>query len=48
MVIGEVILGVNIFCDFFVGICDIVGGCFGVYEKELCKVWEIVFEELGF
>lgn len=48
MVIGEVILGVNIFRDFFVGICDIVGGRFGAYEKELCKVREIVFEELGF
>lgn len=46
VIVGEVIFGVNIFKDLFVGICDIVGGCFGIYEWELEKVCVIVLEEL--
>ncbi len=34
VVTGEAILGANIFCDFFAGIRDIVGGRSGAYEKE--------------
>ena len=44
---GVVILGANIFRDFFAGIRDIVGGRSGAYEKELRKAREIAFEELG-
>lgn len=38
IVIGEVVMGVNIFKDLFVFICDIVGGCLGFYEDEFIKV----------
>lgn len=46
VVIGEMIIGVNIFCDLFVGIWDIVGGCLGVYEFVLVEVCEIVLFEM--
>ena len=47
IVVGEAILGANIFRDFFAGIRDIVGGRSGAYEKELRKAREIAFQELG-
>lgn len=46
VVTAEVILGVNIFRDFFAGIRDVVGGRVGSYEKELAKGRRIAFEEL--
>jgi uncharacterized protein YbjQ (UPF0145 family) len=46
IVVGEAILGTNIFRDMFVGIRDIVGGRSGAYEKELAKAREIAFSEL--
>jgi len=46
VVIGEAILGANIFKDLFAGVRDIVGGRSGAYEKELAKAREIAFEEM--
>lgn len=47
IVVGEAILGANIFRDLFAGIRDIVGGRSGAYEKELAKAREIAFDEIG-
>lgn len=46
IVVGEAILGANIFRDFFAGIRDIVGGRSGAYEKELKKAREIAKQEM--
>ncbi len=46
VVVGEAILGTNIFKDMFAGIRDIVGGRSGAYEKELAKAREIAFTEM--
>ncbi|NEX83235.1 heavy metal-binding domain-containing protein [Aeromonas rivipollensis] len=46
IVVGEAILGANIFKDLFAGIRDIIGGRSGAYEKELTRAREIAFEEL--
>ncbi len=46
VVVGEAILGTNVFRDLFAGIRDIVGGRSGAYEKELAKAREIAFTEL--
>ncbi len=46
VVVGEAILGTNVFRDLFAGIRDIVGGRSGAYEKELAKAREIAFNEL--
>lgn len=46
IVVGEAILGTNIFRDMFAGIRDIVGGRSGAYEKELAKARGIAFSEL--
>ncbi|WP_271408756.1 heavy metal-binding domain-containing protein [Pseudomonas sp. Q1-7] len=47
IVVGEAILGANVFRDLFAGIRDIIGGRSGAYEKELAKAREIAFEELA-
>ena len=47
VVVGEAILGANIFKDLFAGIRDIVGGRSAAYEKELGKAREIAFEEMA-
>lgn len=47
VVVGEAILGANIFRDFFAGVRDIVGGRSAGYEKELGKAREIALEELS-
>lgn len=47
VVVGEAILGANIFRDIFASIRDIVGGRAGAYERELAKAREIAFGELG-
>lgn len=46
VVVGEAILGTNIFRDMFAGIRDIVGGRSAAYEKDLVKSREIAFAEL--
>lgn len=46
IVVGEAILGANVFKDLFAGIRDIIGGRSGAYEKELARAREIAFEEL--
>ncbi|MFK8020209.1 MAG: heavy metal-binding domain-containing protein [Pseudomonadales bacterium] len=46
VVVGEAILGANIFRDMFAGIRDIVGGRSGAYEKELAKARRIAFEDI--
>ena len=47
VVVGEAILGANVFKDLFAGIRDIVGGRSAAYEKELGKAREIAFEEMA-
>ncbi len=46
IVVGEAILGANIFKDIFGAVRDIVGGRSGSYEKEMGKAREIAFEEM--
>ena len=46
VVVGEAILGANIFKDVFGMVRDIVGGRSGAYEKEMGKAREIAFEEM--
>jgi uncharacterized protein YbjQ (UPF0145 family) len=46
VVVGEAILGANIFRDIFAGIRDIVGGRAGAYEQELGKARDIALREL--
>ena len=46
VVVGEAILGANIFKGFFGAVRDIVGGRAGAYENELCRVREIALEEI--
>lgn len=46
IVVGEAILGANVFKDLFAGIRDIIGGRSGAYEKELARAREIAFGEL--
>ena len=47
IVVGEAILGANIFKDLFAGIRDIIGGRSRAYEKELAKAGEIAMTELS-
>jgi uncharacterized protein YbjQ (UPF0145 family) len=46
VVVGEAILGANIFKDIFGAVRDIVGGRAGAYEQEMGKARNIAFEEL--
>lgn len=46
IVVGEAILGANIFKDIFGAIRDIVGGRAGAYEKEMKKARQIAFDEM--
>ena len=46
VVVGEAILGANVFRDIFAQITDIVGGRSGAYEKELGKARDIALHEL--
>ena len=46
VVVGEAILGANIFRDVFAQITDIVGGRSGAYEQELGKARDIALREL--
>lgn len=46
VVVGEAILGANIFKDIFGAVRDIVGGRAGAYEDELGKARDIAFQEI--
>lgn len=46
VVVGEAILGANVFRDIFAQITDIVGGRSGAYEQELGRAREIALREL--
>ena len=46
VVVGEAIMGANVFRDLFASIRDIVGGRSGAYERELEKAREAAFEEI--
>ncbi|UPQ89320.1 heavy metal-binding domain-containing protein [Vibrio sinaloensis] len=46
VVVGEAILGANIFKDMFGAIRDVVGGRSGAYEREMGRAREIAFEEM--
>ena len=46
LVMGEAILGANVFRDFFAGIRDIVGGRSGGYEKALREARQIAVGEM--
>jgi len=46
IVVGEAILGANIFKDIFASIRDIVGGRAGAYEEEMGRARDIAFQEL--
>ncbi|NOT55457.1 MAG: heavy metal-binding domain-containing protein [Deltaproteobacteria bacterium] len=46
IVTGEVIVGANMFKDFFASIRDIVGGRSASYERELQKARDMALEEL--
>lgn len=47
LVVGEAILGANVFKDLFAGIRDIVGGRSAAYERELEKARAIAMEEMA-
>ncbi len=46
IVVGEAILGANVFRDIFAGITDIIGGRSGAYEKSLAEARETALREL--
>ncbi|MCE2964548.1 MAG: heavy metal-binding domain-containing protein [Alphaproteobacteria bacterium] len=46
IVVGEAVLGANVFKDLFASIRDIVGGRSGAYEKEFAKARQVAFQEL--
>jgi uncharacterized protein YbjQ (UPF0145 family) len=46
IVVGEAILGANVFRDIFAGITDIIGGRSGAYEKSLGEARETALREL--
>ncbi|MGP8306001.1 heavy metal-binding domain-containing protein [Vibrio sp. YIC-376] len=46
VVVGEAILGANIFKDIFGAIRDVVGGRSGAYEEEMGKARRIAFAEM--
>jgi uncharacterized protein YbjQ (UPF0145 family) len=46
IVVGEAILGANIFRDLFAGITDIIGGRSGAYEQELGKARAVALQEM--
>lgn len=46
IIVGEAVLGANVFKDLFASIRDIVGGRSGAYEKEFAKARQVAFQEL--
>ena len=47
VVVGEAILGANIFKDIFGAVRDIAGGRADAYEDELGRARDIAFQEMG-
>jgi len=47
VVVGEAILGANIFRDLFAGLRDIVGGRSEAYEKSLREARDIALKEMA-
>lgn len=47
IVVGEAILGANVFRDLFASITDIVGGRSGAYEQELGKARRTALDEMA-
>lgn len=47
IVMGEAIMGANVFKDLFASISDIIGGRAGAYEQELRKARKIAIEEMS-
>jgi uncharacterized protein YbjQ (UPF0145 family) len=46
IVMGEAVMGANLFRDLFAGIRDLVGGRSAAYENELQRAREIALEEM--
>lgn len=46
IVVGEAILGANVFRDIFAGITDIIGGRSGAYEASLQEARDTALREL--
>lgn len=46
IVVGEAVMGANVFKDIFAAIRDVVGGRSGAYEDELTNARKIGFKEL--
>jgi uncharacterized protein YbjQ (UPF0145 family) len=46
IVVGEAVMGMNIFKDLFASVRDIVGGRSGAYEKEMSRARAIALQEL--
>ena len=46
IVVGEAVMGANVFRDLFASIKDIVGGRSGSYEDVLTKARKIAFSEI--
>ncbi|MFQ3197215.1 MAG: hypothetical protein ACI8R9_001894 [Paraglaciecola sp.] len=46
IVVGEAVMGTNVFKDIFAAIRDVVGGRSGAYEDELTNARKIAFKEL--
>ena len=46
VVVGEAILGANLFKDLFASVRDIVGGRSAAYEKELGRARQIALQEV--
>jgi len=46
IVVGEAILGANVFRDIFAGITDIIGGRSGAYEQSLQEARDTALREL--
>ncbi len=46
LVVGEAIVGANVFKDLFASIRDIVGGRSGAYEQELQRARDIAVQDM--
>lgn len=46
IVVGEAILGANVFRDLFAGITDIIGGRSSAYEEELGRARQTALSEM--
>ena len=47
IVVGEAILGANVFRDLLAGLRDIVGGRSTAYERELARARAVAIEEMS-